>query len=42
MRLLPNLFGILGYCIIGIFVVSWVASVAIHRWCGFHARELKA
>jgi high-affinity nickel-transport protein len=34
-------FGMLGYCIIGLFVVSWVASVAIYRWRGFDTLELK-
>jgi high-affinity nickel-transport protein len=34
-------FGMLGYCIIGLFVVSWVASVTIYRWRRFDTLELK-
>jgi high-affinity nickel-transport protein len=31
-RKLNDNFGTLGYCIIGIFVLSWVASIAIYKW----------
>lgn len=30
---LPDNFGILGYLITGIFVLSWPASAAIYKWC---------
>jgi high-affinity nickel-transport protein len=29
---LNNNFGVLGYCIVGLFALSWVLSVAIYRW----------
>jgi high-affinity nickel-transport protein len=29
---LNNNFGILGYAIIGVFVMSWVASIVIYKW----------
>jgi high-affinity nickel-transport protein len=35
-------FGMLGYCIIALFVVSWVASVAIYRWQRFDSLEVNA
>jgi nickel/cobalt transporter (NiCoT) family protein len=28
-------FGILGYIIIGVFVIAWLASVAIYKWKGY-------
>ena len=31
-RKLNNNFGALGYCIIGIFALSWIASFAIYKW----------
>jgi high-affinity nickel-transport protein len=31
-RRLNDNFGILGYCIIGIFVLSWIVSIAIYKW----------
>ena len=35
-------FGALGYLIVGIFVVSWLLSVAIYRWRGYDEIELTA
>ena len=35
-------FGALGYCIVGLFVVSWVASVAFYKWRRFDDLELGA
>ena len=35
-------FGVLGYCIIGIFVVSWMISIAIYRWRRFDQLELNS
>jgi high-affinity nickel-transport protein len=32
-------FGMLGYCIVGIFALSWIASVAIYKWCRFDDLE---
>jgi len=34
-------FGMLGYIIIGIFVVSWLASVLIYRVNGYHELEAR-
>ena len=31
-RKLNDNFGTLGYCIIGIFVLSWIASIVIYKW----------
>src|ERR1700753_290698 len=31
-RRLNDNFGTLGYCIIGIFVLSWIVSIAIYKW----------
>src|SRR3984957_3152222 len=31
-RKLNDNFGTLGYCIIGIFVLSWIVSIAIYKW----------
>jgi len=33
-------FGLLGYCIVGLFTLSWLISVAVYRWCGFDNFEL--
>ncbi|HEX4154975.1 MAG TPA: HoxN/HupN/NixA family nickel/cobalt transporter [Acidobacteriaceae bacterium] len=33
-------FGVLGYCIVGLFVASWVIPVAIYKWRGFDHLEL--
>jgi high-affinity nickel-transport protein len=41
-RRLNNNFGALGYCIIGIFVLSWIASIAIYRWQRLDDLELGA
>jgi nickel/cobalt transporter (NiCoT) family protein len=35
-------FGTLGYCIIGLFVFSWLASIAFYKWRGFDDLELGA
>jgi nickel/cobalt transporter (NiCoT) family protein len=35
-------FGTLGYFIVGLFVVSWIASVAFYKWRGFDDLELGA
>jgi nickel/cobalt transporter (NiCoT) family protein len=35
-------FGTLGYCIVGLFVVSWLASVVFYKWRGFDDLELGA
>jgi high-affinity nickel-transport protein len=32
-------FGVLGYCIIGLFAASWVLSIAIYKWRGFDDLE---
>jgi high-affinity nickel-transport protein len=32
-------FGVLGYCVIGIFVLSWVVSIAIYRLRRFEEME---
>lgn len=34
-------FGMLGYLIIGLFIVSWLVSVAIYKWRRFDELELK-
>ena len=33
-------FGVLGYCIIGLFAVSWIVSIAIYKWRRFDHLEL--
>jgi high-affinity nickel-transport protein len=35
-------FGVIGYLIVGIFVLSWVASAAIYRARGYHRLEVDA
>lgn len=32
-------FGTLGYCIVGLFAVSWIASIAIYKWRRFDELE---
>jgi high-affinity nickel-transport protein len=34
-------FGTLGYCIVGLFAVSWIISVLIYRWRCFDDLELE-
>jgi high-affinity nickel-transport protein len=41
-RKLNDNFGTLGYCIIGIFVLSWILSIAIYKWQRFDDLELGA
>jgi high-affinity nickel-transport protein len=33
-------FGTLGYCIVGLFVMSWVVSIAIYKWRRFDSFEV--
>jgi high-affinity nickel-transport protein len=33
-------FGMLGYCIIGLFAASWIVSIAIYKWRRFDELEL--
>jgi high-affinity nickel-transport protein len=33
-------FGVLGYCIVALFAVSWIASICIYRWHRFDELEL--
>jgi high-affinity nickel-transport protein len=33
-------FGLLGYCIIALFTISWIASIAIYRWRRFDSLDL--
>ena len=35
-------FGLLGYLIVGLFVASWMVSIAIYKWQGFENVELNA
>ncbi len=35
-------FGLLGYCIIGLFAASWILSIAIYKWRRFDDLELGA
>jgi len=37
---LNNNLGLLGYCIIGLFVVSWIISIAIYRWRRFDRLDI--
>jgi high-affinity nickel-transport protein len=39
-RELNGNFGTLGYCIIGIFVLSWMVSIAIYKWHRFDDLEI--
>jgi len=32
----------LGYCIIALFVLSWIASVVIYRWRRFDSLKVEA
>ncbi len=38
-RRLNENFGTLGYCIVGLFALSWIASVAIYKWRRFDELE---
>jgi high-affinity nickel-transport protein len=38
---LNNNFGVLGYMIIGLFVVSWMVSIAIYKWRRFEDMEME-
>jgi high-affinity nickel-transport protein len=40
--MLNDNFGILGYCIIGLFAASWILSIAIYKWRRFDDLELGA
>ena len=35
-------FGLLGYCIIGVFALSWIVSIAVYRWRRFDLLEEQA
>jgi len=35
-------FGTLGYFIVGLFIVSWIVSVAFYKWRRFDDLELGA
>ena len=37
---LNNNLGLLGYCIVGLFVLSWILSIAIYRWRRFDHLDL--
>jgi high-affinity nickel-transport protein len=39
---LNNNFGTLGYFIVGLFVMSWIASIAVYKWRRFDDLELDA
>ncbi len=39
-RRLNDNFGTLGYCILGIFVLSWIVSIAIYKWQRFDDFEI--
>jgi nickel/cobalt transporter (NiCoT) family protein len=32
-------FGVLGYCIVGLFALSWIVSIAIYKVRGFEDME---
>jgi nickel/cobalt transporter (NiCoT) family protein len=34
-------FGVLGYCIVVLFGLSWIVSIAIYKWRRFDELELK-
>jgi high-affinity nickel-transport protein len=40
--MLNDNFGLLGYCIIGLFALSWVLSIAIYKWRRFEDLEFIA
>jgi high-affinity nickel-transport protein len=33
-------FGELGYAIVGLFVLSWLVSIAVYKWWGFDKIEI--
>jgi high-affinity nickel-transport protein len=33
-------FGVLGYCIVGLFAASWIVSIAVYRWKHYDELEL--
>ncbi len=35
-------FGVLGYCIVGLFAASWVVSICVYKWRRFDDLELNA
>jgi high-affinity nickel-transport protein len=37
---LNNNFGLLGYLIVGLFVISWIVSIAIYKWRRLDRLEL--
>jgi high-affinity nickel-transport protein len=37
---LNNNFGLLGYCIIALFILSWIISIAVYKWRRFDNLEL--
>lgn len=39
---LNNHFGLLGYCIVALFAVSWIISIAVYKWRRFDALQLNA
>jgi high-affinity nickel-transport protein len=39
-RKLNDNFGVLGYCIIAIFAVSWIGSIAIYKWRRFEQIDI--
>ncbi|NYF79001.1 HoxN/HupN/NixA family nickel/cobalt transporter [Granulicella arctica] len=38
---LNNNFGLLGYIIIGLFVLSWIVSITVYKWRRFDALEVR-
>ena len=42
MNRLKENFGLLGYCIVGLFTFSWLVSVAVYKWRGFDDVELRS
>jgi nickel/cobalt transporter (NiCoT) family protein len=40
--MLNDNFGLLGYCIIGLFALSWILSIAIYKWRRFDDLEFSA
>jgi high-affinity nickel-transport protein len=41
-RRLNSNFGVLGYCIIALFALSWIVSIAIYKWRRLDELELVA